>query len=156
MQDLAYTLQFESLIGFCQRQTVRYKANYELMQLAVMNQVLDQDAPLYIIPRPERRMVMLALPLPFKVPAERFPHVGECVTRLNSASYMGTWVLNVATGEVYFRVSLPTLEVKYTDESLLFVFRLCVSTVNEAARGVQRVAFDGQVSADIWPTDFGV
>lgn len=145
-----YPLSFENLQAFCDRQSLRYKANVERGQLAVLYRLLGRDAPLYIITRPERSMVTLALPLPLRVPEDRVPYVGEAVTRLNSAAYMGTWVLNVETREVYFRVTLPSLDVEYGDGSLLFAARLVVSTVEGASKGLEQV-LQGRTAAEVWP-----
>lgn len=136
-----YPLTFENLTSFCDRQSLRYKLNMELKQLALQYRLLDREAPLYIVTRPERSMVTLAMPLPFAVPAERLPFIGEAVTRLNSATFMGTWILNVETGEVYFRVTLPSRDAEYGDHCLLFVLRLVVSTVERAAKGLHQIAF---------------
>lgn len=145
-----YPLSFENLQAFCERQALRYKANTERGQIAVLYRLLGRDAPLYIITRPERSMVTLALPFPLRVPDERIPHIGEAVTRLNSAAYMGTWVLNVETCEVYFRVTLPSLDAEYGDGSLLFAARLVVSTVEAAGKGLEQV-LQGRSATEVWP-----
>jgi hypothetical protein len=151
-----FSLTLENLQGLCERQGLVFKTNEETGQIAVLYRLLDEDAPLYLIPYPHRGMVSFVLPLPFRVPAPRIPHLGEATTRLNSASTMGTWVLDIETGDLQFRVTLPAQGAAYDDDGLLFVTRIVMSAVEVAAGGLQEIAFADKTSHDIWPADTGV
>lgn len=145
-----FPLDTPALLAFCERQQSPDKHNDETGQIALHHRILDSDSPIDIIPYLSRRMVSLILALPFRVPPARLPFLGEATTRLNSASYMGTWVMNVETGEIYFRVTLPSIGAAYGDEALLFVARLVASTVENAARGLQRVAFEDKSFQEVF------
>ena len=145
-----YPLTYEDLLAFCARQDLRHRGNDERGQVAILYQILQRDAPLYLITRPERGMLSVVLGLPFAIPPERRPYIGEALTRLNASAYMGTWVMNIATGEVYFRVTLPTLGVQVQDQTLLFVLRLVVSTVESMAPALRRITDEDISAADLF------
>ena len=146
-----FALTLENLKDLCQRHGLTFKLNEELGQIAVLHQILGEDAPLYIIPYRGRGMVSFILPLPLRVPPARLPFIGEATTRLNSASYLGTWVLNIETGELYLRATLPAMGAEYSDEGVLFVIRVVVSSVEAAAAGLSQIVLAGKTSHDIWP-----
>lgn len=146
-----FVLNFDNLKSFCERQNFQFMMNEELGQIAVLYRILDQDAPLIFIPRLERGMVTLAMALPFRVPLERYPHIGESLARLNASSYMGAWVLNFDKGEVYFRVTLPALDNQYTDQGLFFAARVVVSTAEAIAGRLADVVAGKLEPADILP-----
>ncbi len=60
---------------------------------------------------------------------------------------MGTWVLNTDKSEVYFRVTLPALDNEWTDDSLLFAARVVVSTAEQFAADLLRIASDSPTPA---------
>jgi hypothetical protein len=146
-----FVLSFDNLKSFCDRQRFTFKINEELGQLAVLYRILGQDAPIIIIPRPERGMLTLAVVLPFAVPLARYPFVVEALARLNAAAYMGTWVLNFDKGEIYFRVTLPALDNLYTDEGLFLAARVVVSTSEGMAQRLSEVIAGTLLPKDIFP-----
>jgi hypothetical protein len=147
-----FTLTFDNLKSFCERQQFQYLSNTELGQLAVLYKILGKDAPLIIIPRLERGMMTLTITLPFSVPLERYPLIGEALARLNASSYMGAWVLNFDKGEVYFRVTVPALDNEYTDQGLFFAARVVVSSAEAMAQRLTDIVSGALAPKDIIPT----
>jgi hypothetical protein len=146
-----FPLTLENLRALCQRQDLACKINEGTGQIALLHRILDEDAPLYIIPHPGRGMVSFALPLPFRVPLDRLALVAEAANRLHRASRLGTWVVDLETGELRFGVTLPTHGVEYGDDGVLFVIRVVVSTVEAAAADLRDVALGGKTSFEVWP-----
>lgn len=138
-----FVLTYPNLKSWAERLQVPYRWNDELGQLAVGCRILDTDVPLLFIPRTERGMVTLAVTLPFTVPPERFAATSEALTLLNARSYMGAWILNTETREIYFRVTVPALEVTYTDVSVRFVASLVVTSAEAMARPLHAVVAEG-------------
>lgn len=135
-----YLLNYQNLKAFCERQQFRFLQNEERGQLAVVYPLLEHEALLQILPFLDRNMVTLAMTLPFVVPPSQFALMSEALTQLNARTYMGTWVLNSDKGEVYFRVTLPALDNEWTDDAVLFAARIVVSTAEEFAAALFRVA----------------
>jgi hypothetical protein len=140
---IRFTLDFDSLKAWCGRQQYDFRENPELGQLAILYALLGEPAPLLILPQPARGMVMFVMRQPFAVPAERRAALLEAVTLLNSTSFMGAWIVNRQTGELYFRVTVPALDTEYSDEGLVHVARVVVGTSEKAAAGLRAVALEG-------------
>ncbi len=143
----SYLLNYQNLKAFCERQNFRFLQNDERGQLAVVYPILGKDALLQLLPFSDRNMVTLAMAMPFLVPSTRFQAVSDALTRLNARTYMGTWVLNIDKAEVYFRVTLPALDNLWTDDSVLFAARMVVSTAEQFAGDLLRIAHDVPGSA---------
>ena len=140
---MGFALGFESLKAWCQRQSYEFRANAELGQLAIAYRILGEDVPLMILPQLARGMVMFAMKLPFKAAVERRAAAAESATLLNASSFMGTWVVNGQTGEIFFRVTVPALDIEYSDAGLLHVARVVVGTTEKAAPGWKAVVLEG-------------
>ena len=139
-----YELTYENILGFCERQGLQHVRSEHHREVAVRYQVLNQDAPLVVIPRPERGMVTLALTLPFRAPAEHQRAIGEALGLLNTSSFMGAWLLLRTTGELAFRITVATGtapgQIVYSDDGLLYVIRLVISTVETHAAALQKIS----------------
>jgi hypothetical protein len=67
---------------------------------------------------------------------------------------MGAWILNSDKGEIYFRITLPAMELEYSDETLRFFASLVVSSAEAMAKLLYTVAHKGaspQVIAQTTP-----
>lgn len=137
---LRFVLTYPNLKGWADRLRVPYRFNEEVGQVAVLTRVMDADVPLVFIPRPDRGMMTMAVTLPFAVPAMRHGAVGESLTILNARSYMGAWILNSDKGEIYFRITLPAMELEYSDETLRVFAALVVSSAEAMAKLLYAVA----------------
>jgi hypothetical protein len=146
-----YALRFDTLRSLCERRGLAFKTNEDTGQIAVLHRILDEDAPLYITPLAGRGLVAFALPLPFRVPADRREAVLEAAARLNRASGVGCWVVDDETGELSFRMTLPVHGAAYDDDGVLFVTRVVTSAVEAAAADLQQIALAGVASVELWP-----
>lgn len=144
-------LRLDQLSDLCARHGLVCKANHETGELAILHRVLDEDAPLFVVPHADRNVVAFELPLPFRVPAARVPYIGEAITRLNAAAVLGAWRLDVETGELAFRVALPAYGADYADDGVLFVTRLIWSAVDDVAGALREIALGTVTSLDLWP-----
>jgi hypothetical protein len=144
-----FTLSFDSLKAWCQRQNYEFSENAELGQLAIHYQLLGQRTPVMVLPEPARGMVMFVMRQPFVVATERQAAMLEAVNHLNASTYMGAWSLNRERGEVFFRVTVPALDIAYTDAGVLHVARVAVGTSERAAPALRAIALE---NADPIPT----
>lgn len=69
------------------------------------------------IPRPERALCTLALQAPFLVAPDARERVEHALALANDAIHQGAWVLE-STGQLFFRLAVPTRGVVYGDASL--------------------------------------
>ena len=151
---LRFIITYPNLKHWVDRLRVPYRFNEEVGQVAVLTRVMDTDVPLVFIPRPDRGMLTIAVTLPFAVLKERYQAVGESLTILNARSYMGAWILNSDKGEIYFRITLPAMDLEYTDDTLRSFAALVVSSAEAMAKLLYSVAHQGatpQVIADANP-----
>jgi hypothetical protein len=138
-----FVLSFDSIKAWCQRQSYQFSENAELKQLAVHYQLLGQPAPLLVLPQLDRGMVIMLMKQPFAVPADRRNAVIQAAARLNAVTFMGAWVVNAETGEVFFRCTPVALDTRYSDEGLLQVARIVVGTSEKVAPALKAIALDG-------------
>ncbi len=138
-----FVLTYDHLKAWCARQNYEFRANDELGQLAINYALLGQAAPLLILPQLARGMVMLLMRQPYIVPPDRRDAVRVGVNRLNLTSLMGAWAINPDTGEVIFRLTVPSLDIGYTDQGLLHAARIVVGTSEKAAPPLKAIALDG-------------
>ena len=146
-----FSLTSDHLASLCARLGLVFKVNEDTGQIAVLHRILDEDTPLYITPLAGRSLVAFALPLPFRVPADRRGAVIEAAARLNRASGVGCWVVDGETGELSFRMTLPVHGAEYDDDGVLFVTRVVTSAVEAAAADLQQIALAGVPSVALWP-----
>jgi hypothetical protein len=90
-----FALGFESLRSLCERRGLPFKTHEDTGQIALLHRVLDEDAPMYLVPHAGRALVSVVLPVPFRVPADRRAAVAEAVNRLNVAACAGCWALDL-------------------------------------------------------------
>lgn len=149
-----FVLNYANVKSWAERLQLPFRYSDEASQIAVLCRLLDTDAPLVFIPRPERGMMTMALTMPFVVPKERYAEIGQALTLLNARSYMGAWIINLEKGEIYFRITVPALDVVYTDQSLRFVASVVASSADAMAKPLRAVACEGappQLVADVTP-----
>jgi hypothetical protein len=56
---------------------------------------------------------------------------------------MGAWALNREFGELYFRVTLPVVDIQYTDAGVLYAAQVVLGTSEKAAPALRAIALDG-------------
>lgn len=137
-----FQLSFDTLKAWCVRQKYEFSENAQLKQLAIHYQLLGQPSPLLVIPQFERGMLMFVMKQPYAVPADRREAVIKSAAMLNATTFMGAWVVNTETGEVFFRVTVPAMDTQYSDEGLLQVARIAVGTAEKVAPALRKVALE--------------
>jgi hypothetical protein len=147
----AFVLNYASIKSWAERLGLAFRYSDEAGQIAVLCRVLDVDVPMVFIPRSERGMLTLAITLPFSVPADRFGEVSTALTLLNARSYMGAWILNADKGEIYFRITVPALDVTYTDQALRFVAGIVASSAETLAARLHAIAKEGAPASSLAP-----
>lgn len=138
----SFSLSYRTVKAWAERLKLPFRANDDAGQIAVRCRLLENDVPLLFVPRPERDMLTVAITLPFVVKTDRFDAMTTALSTLNVRSYMGAWILNPERGEVYFRVTLPTLETEFTDDALRFVARVVLSSAEAMAQPLYSIALD--------------
>ncbi|MCB9675871.1 MAG: hypothetical protein H6737_12185 [Alphaproteobacteria bacterium] len=128
MSEGAFTLDYESLKAFCDRQGLAYFTNDALDQIAIPRPDRRGWA-LRLVPRPEKGMLTIAYPLPGHIPQERMAALAASANLMNARTFMGAWVVNWETSEMYFRETVPTQGVEYTDDSVRELLQIVIGTV---------------------------
>ncbi|MEZ4317645.1 MAG: hypothetical protein R3F61_09070 [Myxococcota bacterium] len=137
-----FALTPQGLLAWAQRKNLRLLENKELGQLA-LPRPQDPNQALRFIPRPERNLLTLALPLLFTVPQDRIPAFCVALSLANSATFAGSWTLNHARGEPYFRITVPTVGTGYTDQSLDFLVGVVFSSGDRVGPNLMKIALEG-------------
>ncbi len=123
-----FELGLEAIKAWCDRNDFKYLTNDELGQLGIPTP-LGSNFVIRVIPRDERQMITLALPLPVRVAPALRSEINKAVALANSATFMGAWVLNQGKGEIYFRVTLPTLGAEMNDDGFKRILQIIVVSV---------------------------
>jgi hypothetical protein len=146
----SFALDIPGISSWCQRKGVKFLVNEKLGQIALPRPV-DPNQAIRFIPRPDRKLITMALPLNFRVPDERMEAYATACSLANSSTFMGAWVLNHAKGEPYFRLTLPTGGLSVTDETVEFLVRLVFGTVDGMAPRLRQVALEGAAPETVLP-----
>jgi hypothetical protein len=137
-----FHLDLAAMRAWCDRNGIRYIENEKLGQIAIPRP-LEPGWMMRIIPHDDRGMITFAMPLPVVVPADRQDEVLRAAMLANSATFMGSWVLNFAKGELYFRLTLPTTAVAYSDESVRNLVQITIGTAEAVAGKFKKVISEG-------------
>lgn len=137
----SYDLSLEAIADWCIRSGGRTAHGTEQPEILVMVGLFGQKLPVRVraLPSP---LITLAIVAPFQVPAENLEETRRAAAVANQLIHMGTWIV-LDTGELFFRVTLPTLGVKVDDRTLTEVVRLVIGTVAAAAPAFHAVANEG-------------
>lgn len=132
-----FVLNLENLAQWC----VRQKLNYFVQENGRMVVIPrgPGEVPVRVIERADRGMMTWAIGLALTVPEARRTELSRAVTLLNSSSFMGAWVVNQATGELYFRITVPTRGLTWSDEGVLFLVQVLIGTADGAGPGLAAV-----------------
>ena len=138
-----FQLSFETLKAWATRQKYEFSENAQQGQLAIHYQLLGQPAPLLVLPQLDRGLLMFVMRQPYQVPEDRRVEMARACALINAQVFMGAWVINSNTGELFFRVSIPALDTQYSDQGVLHVARIAVGTSEKLAPALKAVALDG-------------
>lgn len=138
-----FTLSFENLKAWCLRNKYSFSEDARRGHLALQQQLLGEPTPIMLLPQINGNMVVLVMRQPYDVPKNRHAAILEAIALLNSTSVMGAWALNREHGELYFRVTLPVVDILYTDAGMLYTAQVVMSTSETAAPALRAIAIDG-------------
>ncbi|HET9620580.1 MAG TPA: YbjN domain-containing protein [Kofleriaceae bacterium] len=138
-----FTLSFENLKAWCQRNRYGFSEDAKRGHLAVHQELLGQAVPIMMLPQLDRNMLVMVMRQPFDVPRERQAAILDACALLNATSFMGAWALNREFGELYFRVTLPVVDIQYTDAGVLYAAQIVLGTSERAAPAMRAIALEG-------------
>lgn len=138
----SFPLSLENIKKWCEANNVPFAINEQLGQLAILR-IYGRQIPIRFIPHDDRNMLTMAVVAPFKVPESSFEQVSNAIRLANSGTFMGAWMLHSKKGELYFRLTLPTLGLTITEETLKFLIQILLGTVQSVAPSLQKVALEG-------------
>ena len=125
----AYALTVDTIKAWAVRKNLPMLENAKLGQLALAHPN-NKQIVIRFIPRPERNLMTLAVPLPWEITDEQVPRLLEAISLSNSSTFAGAWTFNHAKREVYFRITVPTIGTGYTDQSVDFLVTIMFGTVD--------------------------
>jgi hypothetical protein len=138
-----FTLSFENLKAWCQRNQYEFSEDAKRKHLAVHQSLLGQAAPIMMLPQLYRNMLVMVMRQPFDVSPERHAAIIDAAALLNSTSFIGAWALNREFGELYFRVTLPVVDIQYTDAGVLYAAQIVLGNSERAAPALRAIALEG-------------
>jgi hypothetical protein len=121
-------LDYDGIQAFCERTGLAHLKNPELQQVAIPRPMREGFA-VRVVPRPERNMCTFAYPLPIQLPLDRLDAFEAAANRMNGRTFLGAWVVNRDTREIYFRQTVFLKGATHTDESVEEILKLVVGTV---------------------------
>ncbi len=136
MGDVAIGL--DAVKQWCTARGFAYRSNGEHQILIVQDP--EKEVPIHVVGFEDRDLLTFAMFLPMTIPEEQMDSVRLAISALNSDTFLGAWALKPETGEVFFRVTLPTLGFSMGEGSLDFMVGILVGTVSSAADGLHQVA----------------
>lgn len=135
-------LSLQTIVAWLKSNDARHALDEKNGVLFVLRD--DAEEPhLRILDRSERGMLTWAIVLPFEIPSERQMHVCVALNLINSASFMGAWILNTQKREVYFRVTVPIVGTAWDGEALAYMVQLMLSTTGQLREPIRKVALEG-------------
>ena len=121
----------------------------------LLNNIKGTSIPVRMAFLADRGLVWLQIELVEVVPQARHGAIREAVTRLNSTLFLGAWSFLSSSGKLIFKVTLPTQDVVYGPQSLESVLQLMIGTVQQTARRLGAVAFQGGEPSSVIPKNAG-
>ncbi len=107
--------------------------------------------PVVVLSRDERGMVTFLSAFPFTVSDGDRDEYCRALALLNSASYMGAFVLNSQTGETYFRLTVLSRGTTMTDDAVGGLLEVVVSSVAGTTAALRGVATEGLPYTTVLP-----
>ena len=146
----SFELTLDNIKSWCERNSIPFAINEELGQLAILR-IYGRQIPIRFIPHDDRNMLTMAVVAPFKVPEASYPEVSSAIRLANSGTFMGAWMLHSKKGELYFRLTLPTVGLTITEDTLKFLLQVLLGTVQSVAPALQKVALEGAAHTIVLP-----
>ncbi len=137
MTDTAVGL--DAVKQWCTANEFSYQEGASEHQIMIV-QDPKHEVPIHVVGFDDRDLLTFAMFLPMIIPELRLNSVRLAISALNSDTFLGAWALKPETGEVFFRVTLPTLGFSMGEGALDFLFGILVGTVSSSADGLHQVA----------------
>jgi len=138
-----FTLTTANIASWCDRIELPYALDTDSGHVHIPHPT-NQEWVIRVIPREAQNMITFGLVVPYQVPEECLDELDRTVSRLNSRTFMGSWVLNHTARSIYFRVTLLSTETQYNDEGVLYILQTIFNTSNANAQLIRLVAQEGQ------------
>lgn len=134
----------DAIRDWCTAKGLSTQFNDELKQLAISRG--EGKVPFRIIPRPENRMLTVALIVPGQAPVASFASVAQALVKANTRVFMGAWILAPSSGEIYFRVTIDAGR-EFTDPEMNYLLTVVDDAFERMGRRLWAVAH-GKLAAD--------
>lgn len=138
----AFALTADTIKAWAQRKQLPLLENKAIGQLALPHPKVEGLAVRFI-PRPDRNMLTLAMPVPIAVDDAHRDALLRGISLANSSTFAGSWVHNHGKNETYFRLTVPTIGTGYTDQALDFMVTVMFGTVDKLGPKLKAIA-EGQ------------
>jgi hypothetical protein len=133
-------LSVERMLEWSAQNEQEILTNTALPNQLLFPRPLGVELPVRVVFFSERGLCWMQIELSQEISASKQEVVTRALTLLNSASYMGAWVLNSRRGKLYFKLSILTDGVLYTDAAITRLVQTLTSTVTQTAPSLLKVA----------------
>jgi len=122
---------YETICKMFDDRGFRYERHDE--DLVITSTVSGEDIPMdmLFIVRPERQIVQLLSPLPFKIPDEKTVDLALAVTHANDGLIDGSFDFDMAKGRIDFRLTSSYIESILGKELFEYMLMVSAHTVDE-------------------------
>lgn len=122
---------YETICKMFDDRGFRYERHDE--DLVITSTVSGEDIPMdmLFIVRPERQIVQLLSPMPFKIPDEKTVDLALAVTHANDGLIDGSFDFDMAKGRINFRLTASYIESILGKELFEYMLMISAHTVDE-------------------------
>ena len=120
-------LDLSAIAAWCRTAGVPFGLAEDGSQLAIPRGGEDV-APLRVIERKDAGVLTLAIVVARGLPERQWAAVSDVCAQANARMYSGAWVLNKDNGQLYLRMSAPTVGVAWTDEGIRRMIHVTLGT----------------------------
>ena len=122
---------YETICKMFDDRGFRYERHDE--DLVITSTISGEDIPMdmLFIVRPERQIVQLLSPMPFKIPDEKTVDLALAVTHANDGLIDGSFDFDMAKGRINFRLTASYIESILGKELFEYMLMVSAHTVDE-------------------------
>ena len=113
------------------------------LNMLVVTRPQNPNRALRIVAAPDESIISMAIVGEFKVPPHRIVEVSCAVAIANSLMDMGSWCLNYAESEVYFRLAVPSQQNSWTEDGIQHLMEMTLGYASLFFPRLQAVALEG-------------
>ena len=122
---------FETLCQALEKNDWRFKKNEEKMAIECGARGDDLPIDISIHVDPDRMLVMLLSRLPYSIPQDKRLDVAIAVSAINNALVDGSFDYDIASGQMYFRMTNSFVESKIGEDLIMYMLLCSCATVDE-------------------------